>query len=325
MSKNAKFFIGRGLAAGAAGGVVAAVFVRLVTETQIHKALDFEEASQLGLPPGDPALFSRSAQQGGGMLATVLFGLLMGVVLGVTVSALHHRLRGRSEFERGLKVSIGAFVALTLIPALKYPPNPPAVGNPDTIETRTLEYLLLIAASVLVVLLALYLWEWLTSRGWSGPGRYLIGGSGFVLMVSALMLLWPASPDPVVPLTNEATPALVVAGDAPTEVLDRLLSTARATGDESLRDPNDPAEPLDLAALEQPSDLAGTPVAVDTTHLVPHAFSTVIWHFRLFALGSIALMWGVIAGVFGLLADGAPRDPDGPNLGRFAEASSGPT
>src|SRR3954452_5618506 len=237
MNKRIKWFIWRGLAAGAIAGAAAALFVRFVTETQIGYALRFEDATGIGLPPGDPAEFSRGTQHWGGMAAAVLYGAVLGVVLGIVLAALHHLLTGRNEFERALKVAAGAFVALVLIPALKYPPNPPTVGDPDTIGQRSTQFLLLMGASVVVVLAAWYLWMQLTERGWSGARRFLVGGGAFVALVALLLLVWPASPDPIVPPDSEAAPALQVAPDAPADVLAGLLETARQTGDTWLRDP----------------------------------------------------------------------------------------
>lgn len=315
MDNRIKGFILRGLAAGAAGGAAAALFLRFVTETQISAALRFEDATGLGLPAGEPARFSRGTQHWGGMAAAVVYGSLLGVVLGIVIAALHHRLRGRNEFERGAKVAASAFVALVLIPALKYPPNPPTVGDPDTIGQRSTEFLLLMAASVVVVGAGWYLWDQLTERGWRGAPRFLAGGGGFVAMVTLLMVVWPASPDAINPPDNEGTPALEVSASAPPDVLAAMLATARETGDGWLRDPAAPDEPLDLGTVRSPQDLVGTPAAVSTTRLVADTYSTVIWHFRLQSLGGLALMWAVMAGVYGLLADrgaGRPRRRGGP-------------
>jgi hypothetical protein len=314
MDNRIKGFILRGLAAGAAGGIAAALFLRFVTETQITAALRFEDATGVGLPPGDPARFSRGTQHWGGMAATVIYGSLLGIVLGVVVAALHHRLRGRNEFERGAKVAASAFVALVLIPALKYPPNPPTVGEPDTIGQRSTQFLLLMAASVVVVAAGWYLWGQLTERGWRGAPRFLAGGGGFVVMVTVLMLVWPASPDPVSPPDSDAAPALEVSASAPPEVLAAMLDTARETGDRWLRDPAAPDEPLNLDTVS-PEDLVGVPAAVSTTHLVADTYTTIIWHFRLLSLAGLALLWAVMAGIYGLLADhgaGWPRRRSGP-------------
>src|SRR5947208_10316710 len=102
-----KGFVLRGLAAGAVGGAATALFLRFVTETQIDFALKFEDASDLGTGPRAAAEFSRGTQHWGGMAAAVLYGAVLGVVLGVTVAALHHRLAARNEFGRAIKVAAG--------------------------------------------------------------------------------------------------------------------------------------------------------------------------------------------------------------------------
>jgi hypothetical protein len=82
-----------------------------------------------------------------------------------------------------------------------------------------------------------------------------------------------------------------------------MLTTARAVDDGTIRDPSNPEEPLDLATVSQPDDLRGMPVAVNTTKLVPNAFTTMVWHFRMESVAGLALMWAVMASTFGLLAD----------------------
>lgn len=299
-------FLYRGALAGAAGGAATALFVGLVTEAPLEAALRFEEAIGLAAPPGDDELVSRGAQVLGGMVSAVLLGILLGLIVGVVTAALHHRLTGRNEFERVAKVALGGFVAVTLLPALKYPANPPAVGSSDTVGDRSAQYMLLVLASVIVVYAAWRLWGWLTDRGWDAAPRFLAAASAFVAMVVVLLLAWPASPDAVEPPDNEGAPALAVREGAPPEVLEELLATARSTGDDWLRDPADPDLPLDLSSVSA-ADLPGTPAAVSTAKLVDTSFATVVWRFRLQSLAGLALLWAVLAGVFGLLADRVAR------------------
>ena len=121
-------------------------------------------------------------------------------------------------------------------------------------------------------------------------------------MVTALMVLWPASPDPINPPDSDAAPALQVSSQAPPDVLAAMLATARANGDGWIRDPQQPDQPLDLSRAT-PQDLAGAPAAVSTTKLVAGSYTTIIWHFRVLSIGGVALMWAVMAGIFGLLSD----------------------
>ncbi|HEX2575626.1 MAG TPA: CbtA family protein, partial [Aquihabitans sp.] len=319
MTPTMKGFVLRGLAAGAVGGVAWALFLRFVTETQIDIALRYEDAAGLGAGPADDALFGRGAQQAGGMLGAVLYGMVLGLVLGVAVAALHHRIAAHHEFGRAVRVATGAFVALVAIPMLKYPPNPPTVGDPDTVADRTTDFLLLMGASIVVVFLAFFAWQWCTDRGTDGAPRFALVGGGLVVAVALLYAVWPASPDGVAPPDNEAAPAYVVADDAPSAVLDAMLATARATGGERLRDPADPDEPLDLDTVVDGDDLRGVPVVAGTSELVPHSYAGMVWHFRMQAFAGYALLWAVTATTFGLLADrrartggraGAPPDAE---------------
>ena len=307
MNLTMKDFLLRGLAAGAAGGAAAALFIRFVTETQIGWAIGFEDASGLGGPAGEAAEFARSTQHWGGMLAAVIYGVILGVVLAVIAAAMHDRVAGRDEFGRVGKIAAAAFLATCLIPGLKYPPNPPTVGDPDTIGERTASYLLLVVASVAIVFAARWVWGQLTARGFEGGSRFLIGGGVALALVTVAYLVFPPSPDRIEPPNSDSDPALVVAETAPAEVLDAMLANARDTGDESYRDPDDPSEPRDLSTVSKGSELVGTPVAISTTKLEPHAYTTMVWSFRVRSMAGVALMWAVMAGVLGLLLDRKAR------------------
>lgn len=303
MTSSFKAFLLRGLVAGAAGGAASALFIRFLTETQIDHALRFEDATGIGAAPGEAAEFTRGTQQWGGMLGALIFGAVLGIILGVVLAALHHRVAARTEFGRAARVAAAGFLALTLLPALKYPPNPPTVGNPDTINERTAAYLLFLVASILVVYLTWWLWERLTTVGWDGAPRFAATGGAFVVLMVILFLVFPANPDRISPPDNEAAPALEIRADAPSEVLAAMLENAEATDSEAIRDPAAPDLPFDLDSVTDPSELVGAPVAVNTAQLVPNSYTTVVWHFRLQSIAGLAVLWTVMAIVFGLLSD----------------------
>ncbi len=315
MKLTMKALLLRGAAAGAVAGVATALFVRIVTETHVGHALLFEDASGFGLGPGEPPLYDRAAQHLGGMAAALIYGIVLGVVVSVVFGLLRHRLTGPNEFNRIAKLSAVAFLATSLIPGLKYPPNPPTVGDPDTIGDRTASYLLLMVVSVLIVSGAFILWQWLTTRGLDGASRFAATAAAFAAMVTVAFLVFPATPDPINPPDNEAGAALVIAADAPADVLDQVLATAKATGDESIRDKTNPDEPFDLSSVTSGADLRGAPVRISTTKLVPHAYTTILWHFRAASFGGIALLWVVMAAAFGFLVDRLAADENALGVG----------
>ncbi|MDR7273887.1 CbtA family protein [Catenuloplanes atrovinosus] len=180
----------RGALAGVAAGVVASVVAFAVVEPVIARALAVEEARSAGTPAEEP-LVGRAMQVAGGMVAAVAVAVCLALVLAVVFATVRHRLPARTDFGRAVLLAFLGFVSFSLVPALKYPANPPAVGDPDTVGARTAQYLSLIAAGVAIAWLAVLVRQVLVERGWSAPlavtGGVLAGVAGYL----ALMLIWP--------------------------------------------------------------------------------------------------------------------------------------
>lgn len=185
----------RGALAGAAGGLASAITLLALGERSISDAIAIEEAA--AGPHADPPLFSRMVQLVGGATGAVLVGLAIGVIFAVVFVAVRHRLPGTQDPARSLALAAAGFASLYLVPWFKYPPNPPAVGDPSTIEHRTLAYLALLAVSVLAVLAG-----WRAShelrRHTTTPELATAGGvavwAGLVVLAWVVM---PGSPDSV--------------------------------------------------------------------------------------------------------------------------------
>jgi predicted cobalt transporter CbtA len=154
----------RGALAGVAGGLAGALTLLAVGERSIAEAIDLEAAHAA---PGEAheELFSRTTQVIGGSLGLALYGLFLGIVFGIVFAAAQHRLGSGPAWRRARRLAGAAFVAVFLVPFLKYPANPPAVGDPDTVNQRTIAYVSMVAVSILAVLLAAVLHERLARRG----------------------------------------------------------------------------------------------------------------------------------------------------------------
>ena len=189
-----KAFIGRGALAGLTGGVFGAVFQWIFTEDQIRAALAIEAANSTG--HGDE-MFSRGTQVFGGMAAFGLYGLFIGVVFGIACAALWATLPGSSVFARSIRLATAGFVAWVLVPALKYPANPPAVGDPDTVGQRTSAFLLLMALSLALAYGAWELWRQLSARGWHGAERFAVVVGGYVFAIGIIYVGFPSNPDTI--------------------------------------------------------------------------------------------------------------------------------
>jgi predicted cobalt transporter CbtA len=122
-------------------------------------------------------------------------------------------------------MAAAAFVVVYLVPFVKYPPNPPAVGQSDTIGTRTGWYLVMVLASVVLAIVAVWLARRLADRFGAWNARLLAVGA-YLVTVAVVMVLLPTVDETPEPL-RDASGAIIYPG-FPADVLYefRLLSLA---------------------------------------------------------------------------------------------------
>ena len=184
-------YLRRGMAAGLLVGLLAGLFAFFIGEPVLDKAIALEEASE---GAHHEEIFSRSTQKVGLFFATGLFGVTVGGVFGIVYAFFRDRLAAGSDLGRSISLSGALFVGAFLIPFLKYPANPPSVGDPSTIRERTAAYFALVALSLLTMLVAWLSARALKARGFDAPRRRLMVGVGLVLVVAVLFLSLPAGP-----------------------------------------------------------------------------------------------------------------------------------
>ena len=83
------------------------------------------------------------------------------------------------------------FVAVALVPFLKYPGNPPAVGNPETIGDRTVLYFAMLGIAVAAAIIATMSGALLFKRGTSAYVATVLPILGFVAVVGVAALVLP--------------------------------------------------------------------------------------------------------------------------------------
>lgn len=125
----------RGLIAGGIGGLLAGAFGYLLAEPLMDHAVDLESARQKALGEHTVETFSRNTQHLGFLAAT----LAVGIALGVLLAVVHRFIRqeGEDPWSAALRLGAGGFFALSLAPFLRYPSNPPGVGDSATIDSRS--------------------------------------------------------------------------------------------------------------------------------------------------------------------------------------------
>jgi predicted cobalt transporter CbtA len=182
----------RGMLAGLVAGLFVFAFARWAGEPQVDRAIAFETSmDQAKGEPSEPEMVSRKIQKSFGLLTgVVIYGTALGGIFGLVFAYARGRLSdSRPRVLSALLAGIG-FVTIVLTPSLKYPANPPSVGNPETIGIRTAAYFLLIAMSIMVMVLSLK-----ARRHWSKPlGEWnatLLAGILYVVIVSVVAHFLP--------------------------------------------------------------------------------------------------------------------------------------
>src|SRR5262245_4451590 len=201
-------FLVRGMLVGILAGVLSFGFLKLYGEPLVDRAIAFEThlheakaatGSHHGLKAKEePELVSRRVQASIGLFTGVvvyctafggLFGLAFAFAYGRVDSALT---------PQGVSVLLAAtgFIAIYLIPSLKYPANPPAVGNAETIGERTALYFIMIALSVAAVVVAVALRRFLVPQFGEWNATLLATASYLILVAVAGFLLPPVNEVP---------------------------------------------------------------------------------------------------------------------------------
>jgi hypothetical protein len=199
-----KDLIARGALCGAIAGLLTFVFGRIFAEPHIQRAIDYEagrDAAQALLNkaadlPAEPELFSRTVQADIGMgVGMIAFGIGMGVLFSLVYAVCLGRVGRLRPRPLALLVAAAGFVGLYLVPFLRYPANPPAVGQADTIGQRTAAYLAMVLGSVVLLGLAVWLGQRLRPRfgSWNAG---LLAGAVFVVAIGVLMALLPTFGQP---------------------------------------------------------------------------------------------------------------------------------
>lgn len=192
-----KHIIGRGLLAGALGGFLAFIFARIFVEPVIDRAIAFEEgmseahAHQHGAGGGGHEhgveLISRGVQANIGLgFGVIAFAVAMGALFAVAYCAAYGRVGSTSPRMLSVLLAGAMLLSLYVVPSLKYPANPPAVSLDETIQQRTLLYLLMVVASAALLVAAVALGRWLVARLGTWNATLLAAGA-YLVAVAVVM------------------------------------------------------------------------------------------------------------------------------------------
>ncbi|MBM4791875.1 CbtA family protein [Streptomyces sioyaensis] len=179
----------RGMLAGLAAGVLALVVAFLLGEPQVDAAIAFEEAHS---HEHEMEVVSRGLQSTAGLATGVLvYGVALGGIAALAFCFALGRIGRFGARATAVLLSGAALLAVYLVPFLKYPANPPSVGDPDTIGTRTTLYFLMMLLSVLLAVAATILGRRLAPKlgNWNAT---VAAAAAFVVAVGLAYAFLPA-------------------------------------------------------------------------------------------------------------------------------------
>jgi predicted cobalt transporter CbtA len=201
---TARAFLIRGLLAGLLAGLATFLVAHQVGEPQVERAIALEEgatatdghththeAEEAADDDAHETVIARGTQRTWGLLTgSVVVGVALGGLVALVAAGLVGRLGRLGPRQSTAVVALVGFVAVALVPFLKYPANPPGVGTGETIGDRTVSYFVFLLISVLAAVAA----GVLTTRLWQRTGAYaaVVTGVGvYLVTVVVAGLLMP--------------------------------------------------------------------------------------------------------------------------------------
>ncbi len=207
----------RGMLVGVVAGLLCFAFLKLVGEPQVDRAIAFESqldeakakadadmaksmsapsmsAPSMSAPMAEmqPELVSRPVQAGIGLFTGVMvYSAAFGGLFALAFALAYGRMGDFGPRATSALLAAVGIVAVYIAPNLKYPANPPSVGDPDTIGMRTAAYFAMVAISLAAMIGAGMLRRRLLRRfgGWDAA---LLAGAAYLIAVAAAGFALPA-------------------------------------------------------------------------------------------------------------------------------------
>ncbi len=178
--------------AGLGGGLLGAGFAKVAGEPPLDAAIAWESAQPAaGGEEAHGETVSRAVQSTIGLAAAaIVYGVALGGLFALVFAGAYGRISRAGPMRTAIGLAAAGFVVLYVVPFVKYPPNPPGVGDPATIGDRTALYFGMVAISVLAAIAAVRVRSGLVAR--LGRDRSALCAVGtFVLVAIAAALVMP--------------------------------------------------------------------------------------------------------------------------------------
>ena len=183
------------LSSGVIAGIILAFLNLEIVEPTIDKAIALEVQKQVS--SGENVNMSelidyRYWQKGGAFAGGTIYGAGLASLFGVIFVFARNKLPGKNNKQKAIFLAGIMWLVLFIMVALKYPPNPPAVGDPGTIYYRETLYVGYIMISGFAALGMAVIWirTRMSSKKIIIPLMYL------AIMVTAYVVM-PSNPDKI--------------------------------------------------------------------------------------------------------------------------------
>jgi len=198
----------RGMLVGVVAGLLCFGFLKIAGEPSVDRAIAFESAQEAVRHPHEqpePELVSRETQAGIGLFTGVVtYSAAFGGLFALAFALAYRRIGDLSPRAVSALLATVGFTVIHVVPMLKYPANPPSVGEPETIGMRTALYFSFIAVSLLTAIAAGMLRTRLQARNGAWNATLIAGGIYVAVMLAVGIAL------PTVNEVPDGFPAVVL-------------------------------------------------------------------------------------------------------------------
>jgi predicted cobalt transporter CbtA len=129
-------------------------------------------------------------QKQGSIVGGAMLGTATGALFGLIFAYSRNVLPGKNDIKKALVLAAIMWAVLYFIPFLKYPANPPTVGEPDTITFRALTYVTFVGLSSLGAFGFSRLYKKLENKKF-------LAFLGYTIFISIVFFIMPQNPDPI--------------------------------------------------------------------------------------------------------------------------------
>ena len=204
-------FIAITLLAGAIAGALLAIINQGIVEPYIDQAINIE--NQNAMSQGEvinPQEFNayRLWQKSGEIAAGTILGISLGALFGVVFAFARDSIPGSNNKKKALILAAVMLLVIYIVPALKYPANPPAVGDPETIYYRETSYIAILTISGFSALGLAFLYRKLGNN----QVKKIVVPVIYVGIIATAFMVLPHNPDQITAPMDLVTSFRIVTG-----------------------------------------------------------------------------------------------------------------